>query len=257
MLCFKCGGYRPCLKLKARQPLFICTACAATVNEKYVRKSTLYEQTTFAIKFVNDLRRLAYPEYFEGAFPIGELTEDLGVCINDFTYAESPQTYLGHLTTDPGTSRVYRVKVSTPLGIYECVVVTHESGLELFLIGVAAFISSQTAQYAMTELLALLQRKINDWWSQRQQPKTPQSEQLTQTILVRTPNWEVSLDGRFTAEERLKLVEHILKTATPAATLDEHVLALEQDELGLRLRAASRRIVRNESLPHDDLEDAG
>lgn len=251
--CFRCNGYRPCVRLKVAPQLHMCTACASFVDGKHSRKSMLYERAPYAIKFVND-RQLSYPDYFRLEFPIGELVEDLGVYVNDFKYAEYNMPYFGLPTTDPGTSRAYKVISTTELGEFECVVVTHESGLEIFILAAAAFLGIETAKFAVKELLSLLQRKINNWWKRYAERMAFPDETLTTIIQVRTPNWEISLDGRFTPEERERLVDRILSIATPAETINELVLSIDDQELALRLRGAARKIVRNESRAPDPVQ---
>ena len=77
----------------------VCRQCG-NYSEASVVKSHLYSVYNFAFKFVNSVRTLSYPLYFEEAednntwsLPLGIILSDLGPLKNDFKYADSKDAY--------------------------------------------------------------------------------------------------------------------------------------------------------------------
>jgi hypothetical protein len=68
-------------------------------------------------------------------------------------------------------------------------------------------------------------------------------DKLTNTILVRTPYWEVELDGRFSDLQRRKILEHLF-AKIPTEEIEETVVDIEDDDVRRALRAVTRRVVR-------------
>lgn len=109
-----------------------------------------------------------------------------------------------------------------------CVVITHESGLEVFLLGVGGFVTAKTGAFVLSRLLEAIERRITGWFSHRRSRqidhhRPPHSVKsgvsFVEKILVRTPNWEIAVDGRFTASERKELLDHLGRILVPPSRI--------------------------------------
>ncbi|MBK7954410.1 MAG: hypothetical protein IPK02_10850 [Candidatus Accumulibacter sp.] len=209
-----------------------------------LRKSSLYAHSGFAFKYVNRWE-LAYPWYFDTVFPLGNIERDLGVVENDFYYSPDQDVKYPRLNVDWGTSRAYQVTIPiTGTSGARCIALTHESGLEIFLIAASAFAGAEVAKYAIKRLLEEGESRINCWWKERTIHEQSSREPLVTKILVRTPNWELAIDGSFDSHEREEILDYIDQHLVPCESIAEYFVDVQNDELAQKLRANVLRIER-------------
>ncbi|MEQ1868186.1 MAG: hypothetical protein ABL996_26510 [Micropepsaceae bacterium] len=185
-------------------------------------------------------------------FPFGRIDEDIGRYVNDFIYEEDKNNqnaqWMGG--TDWGTARAYRITfINKPGNPEQCVALSHESGLEIFLLAAGAFVGMEVAKFTLKRTLETAEKSINDWWSRQKNehwhPKKAEDKgPLVERITVRTPHWEISLDGRFDAQERERVIEQLVAVSTPTETVEEFAALVSDERLGRKIRAAGRRITR-------------
>ena len=48
-----------------------------------------------------------------------------------------------------------------------CIVLSHETGLEVFLIAVGGFVGMEVAKYTLKTILEKTEKRINKWWDKR------------------------------------------------------------------------------------------
>jgi hypothetical protein len=219
----------------------LCTECWKPIPETvHVRKSSIYRQFQYAFKFVNKVH-VPYPMYFAEGFPFGQITEDLGDFGNDFAYE-------GAEGADWGTARAYRAKVILDRDTVECVAISHETGLEVFLIAAGTFAGAEVAKYSLKRVLETIDTSIQEWWKRRRKnhwgSAVTSVDQLVEKILVRTPHWELEIDGRFSAAERLALIEHIGRIAQPSPHIALFLEPLPDKTLRAKATAATRAVVK-------------
>jgi hypothetical protein len=237
----------------------ICRNCGDV--QRFVLKSHIYDFYRFAFKFVNR-EPLPYPLYFERTEkllksdlwiePIGEIKDDWGPLINDFAYDDqSFDERFRRDPTDPGTSRAFGVLIepaAEPSSKIEGACLTHETGLEVFLIATAAFVGTEVAKYSIKRTLESIEGSINKWYRKTNKKGTWQLKDsetpLVEKILVRTPYWEISLDGRFTMEERLRILDHIGQNMLPQESITEYLSSIEGNELTQKTIEATRSVIR-------------
>jgi hypothetical protein len=252
-----------------------CTLCGNPIeNSERVPKSEIYKQYRYAFKFVNRIP-VPYPFYFRGQFPFGKIKEDLGVFVNDFAFVDDPKDETGDLDTDGGTARAYKVIFDIDGESKECIALSHESGLEIFLIAAGTFVGVETAKFVLKRILETIEKSINHWWQQpngylktlknmakfrsHQQPVEYRNQEdqviqesiqrllegsLIEHITVRTPHWEIAIDGRFSPEERDKLIWYIERISIPHETIEEFVADIDDKTLSRKTIEATRMIAR-------------
>ena len=67
---------------------------------------------------------------------------------------------------------------------------------------------------------------------------------LVDRIAVRTPHWEVTLDGAFSQDDREQIFDHISQKLIPNETIEEFTETIDDLALAQKIVSASRRIVR-------------
>lgn len=233
---------------KTPQNYKACSNCNSIIRgTEHVYKSDIYKHYNFAFKFVNRMS-IPYPMYFRDRFPFGQIQEDWGDHYNDFRYKETNAVGL-MMGTDWGTSRAYQVKFDLDEDEVECVALSHESGLEVFLIAAGALIGVETSKFILKRSLETIEKKINGWWNNNKDKnwrKDESDEPLVISIKVRTPNWEIELDGSFSKEERAKLLDFIQQQKEPKEDLDEFLELLPISELRDKIKSASKEIIKRE-----------
>jgi len=223
-----------------------CSKCSSIIRgTEHVIKSDIYKHYNFAFKFQNRMS-IPYPMYFRNKFPFGEIQEDWG---DDFRCKETNAA--GYMMgTDWGTSKAYKVILKLEDDNVECVALSHESGLEVFLIAVGAFIGMETSKFLLKRSLETIENKINNWWKKNKQNNWREDESdepLVMAIQVRTPNWEIKMDGKFTKEEREKFFDLIQQQGKPKEKLDDFLELLPNPELSEKLKKASKEIVKRDN----------
>ena len=229
----------------------VCAHCTTVIEETaHIFKSAIYRQFRYAFKFVNKVH-VAYPMYFHGQFPFGEVRQDLGNFVNDFMFEQDQDRDAARMFgTDYGTARAYRVYFA-PDGEADQIpgiVLSHETGLEVFLIAAGAFVGMEVAKFSLKVALEGIQRQINAWWLKRNgshwDPQKRDTESLVESISVRTPHWEITVDGRFNQGERDRIFEHIGSILNPADRIEDFVVEMDDKDLAGRVVKATRRIVQ-------------
>lgn len=216
-----------------------------------VIKSDIYKQFKYAFKFVNR-HHIAYPRYFAEEFPFGTISEDLGSYSNDFIFAEEVKNEAALLLgTDYGTARGYRVSFEADGDSQECVVLSHETGLEVFLIAAGAFVGMEVAKFSLKRLLEAIEKSINGWYQKKgkrgaYRTKEVQTDDhpLVEKIAVRTPYWELTVDGSFTPAERERILDFLQNTAIPQEVIEDQFHAIEDSVLERKMIGATRKITR-------------
>ena len=226
---------------------------------KDILKSELYEEFLFALKFVNR-ERVAYPIYFEHLtllvdetqtvsrpfeLPVGRIGSDMGPTVNDFRYADAP---IGsqESDTDLSQSRAYRVALDLDGDINAVVCVTHESGLEIFLMATAALVGTETGKFLLKRVLETSERRINDWMRRKRPkiapPEVTDPQPFVERIALRTPNWEITFDGRFTPDERDAVLEYLSTHIPYKDRIESHLSGLNDPALVRKTVSATRQI---------------
>lgn len=260
--CENCGTYTIYCKSCARHSLqewkqvidlpsiaSFCQFCGNPImGAAFVPKSEIYKHYRYAFKFVNKIR-VPFPMYFHGRFPFGIIEMDLGDFVNNFLYEEDKNEKLAqYFGTDIGTARAYKVLFRVDDDEEETIALSHESGLEVFLIAVGAFICVETAKFVLNRTLQTIEKSINDWWMQSRKPgyildRMPEGD-LVDHIAVRTPHWEIVIDGHFSPEERERLIDHIDTILVPHEAIEDFVETIDDPLLAEKTVKASRRIIQ-------------
>jgi hypothetical protein len=187
--------------------------------------------------------------YFRGQFPFGDIREDFGDFVNDFIFVtDQKKEWAQWMGTDWGTARAYRVTFDTDGTEESCIALSHESGLEVFLIAAGALVGVETTKFVLTRVLQTIEKSINAWWRRSRggywNPERLPDGDLVDHIAVRTPHWEISVDGRFSQEERLRLISHIGQTLIPHETIEEFASTVHDSVTAEKTIKAARRITR-------------
>jgi hypothetical protein len=243
-LCWRAVRDRP-------QVAAYCGICSRIIpGTNHVRKSSIYQHFRYAFKFVNEVH-VPYPMYFDGSFPFGAIDEDFGDYVNDFVFAdEANEPWARMMGTDWGTARAYRMRFQTNETdpAVSCVALSHETGLEVFLLAAGAFVGVEVAKFSLKVVLESIQKSINEWWKSRRSEHWKREhsalERLTEKISVRTPYWEITLDGQFTPEERDRIFDHIGRSMTPGEEIEQFVAEISDRRLARKVIASTRRIIR-------------
>jgi len=242
-----------------------CQFCRKAITETaHVFKSELYKHYRYAFKFVNKTH-VAYPMYFMGQFPFGGIDSDFGDFVNDFLFeSDKNEEWAQWLGTDFGTARAYKVLFHIDDDEQEqCIALSHETGLEVFLIAAGALVGVETAKFVLKRTLETIEKSINAWWKKNREkhwsPERVPEGDLVDHIAVRTPHWEIAIDGRFTQDERDRLITHIGETLLPHETIEEFVSAIDDAQLAAKTVKASRRIIKRlpEKAETSNKTDAG
>ena len=229
-----------------------CIQCSEIVGDTvYICKSDIYNHYNFAFKFVNRVH-VAYPFYFHEGFPFGKIQEDMGHYVNDFIFEDDQdKDWAKYMGTDWGTARGYRINFEIDGNTEECVALSHESGLEIFLIAVGGFVGIEVAKYSLKRILETVEKRINEWYSRGKisslgliQEDKKEDKPLIERIAVRTPDWELSIDGRFTAEEKEKIINFIGASLRPQKNIAEYIALMEDEDLKPKIVDATKKIVR-------------
>jgi hypothetical protein len=202
-------------------------------------KSQFYSRYRYAFKFVNRWKT-PWPLYFKGErrgiLVFGTIVNDLGPYFGDFYYVDRPDGKIDRVPD--ATSRAFEVRIDLDGEHAEnCVVLTHESGLEVFLLATGALIGTETSKYLLKRLLETIEARINSWW-QREKKRCPLDYHLdpkaalddspqVHKIVVRSPHWELIMDDTFTSAEKSQLVERLAAFASPASTIEELIVGLD------------------------------
>jgi len=241
IFCEQCKKYSELVWEKSDSSPEIFVACnnCKVVFMVRVRKSDIYKYYNFAFKFVNKFD-IPYISYLS-EFPFGEKIDDIGVYVNDFMFeSDRNERWAQRMGTDFGTARAYKVAFQNDSEKEECIVLTHESGLEVFLIAVGTFIGTEGGKLILKHALETIEKNINKWWNKNKTDEEP----LVEKIAVRTPYWEISIDGRFTQEERERLIEHIASVARPTETIEEFVTTIDKGIFKDKILTASKKIIK-------------
>lgn len=213
-------------------------------------KSSLYDECSLAVKFVNR-ERVPYPWYFERVYaadgstlaatlPVGKIVRDLGPVENDFRYLDARIASTGYGETDASGARAFEVELEGEGIGPTAVCVTHETGLELFLLSAATFVGLEAAKYSLERLLETLEERINRWMSARRREEG--EEPIVRQIAIRTRDWELTLDGRFTPRERQALLAAIATSLDAEGAGPDHPLDIADPSLRLKADTATRRV---------------
>jgi hypothetical protein len=227
-----------------------CTNCNGVLYETtHVYKSDIYNYFNYAFKFVNRLV-VPYPMYFHEGFPFGDIEQDIGNYYNDFLYADNADFINIMMRTDWGTARAYRVKIKSENGLDNCIALSHETGLEVFLIAAGALIGVETSKFVLKRTLETIEKSINQWWGKRKSEhwqKDESDEPLVIGIHIRTPNWEINIDGKFTQEEKDKLFNLIQESVKPDSNIDKFLSPLNNQELSKKIKSSTRKITKRKN----------
>jgi hypothetical protein len=234
-------------QLDSPEVFSVCTNCQKPIYETlHVFKSSIYNQFNFAFKFVNRIS-VPYPMYFNDGFPFGEIEKDIGDFFNDFLYAQSNDPVNVMMGTDWGTARAYKVKIKIDDDFERCIALSHETGLEVFLIAAGTLVGLETSKFVLKRTLETIEKRINQWWKKRKIDywrKDDSKDPLVLGIQIRTPEWEINIDGKFTQEEKDKLFNLIQNSIKPKRDIDKFLLPLEDKELANRIKSSTRKIAK-------------
>lgn len=214
---------------------------------KFIVKSNIYKCYHYAFKFVNRTY-IPYPFYFYEDFPLGSIEEDLGEFCNDFLYAGNKDKYNLMMGTDPGTARAYRIKIDNDSN-ESCVALSHETGLELFLISVGSFIGLETSKFILEKYLRVIEKKLNDWWKKTKKKdksiwnKEERKDPLVTKIQIRTPYWEINIDGTFSKKEKIKLF-NLIQNSIPINDIDKFLDPLGDRKLSQKIKSSTKKIAK-------------
>jgi len=211
-----------------------------------IKKSEIYKSYNFAFKFVNR-HRIGYPLYFsvdKSSLPFGKIEKDLGNYINDFYYEDQNGG-------DGSTARAYKVSIQVE-GLSDrqipCIALTHETGFEVFLVAAGGFIGGKVAEFALTKVLEHIEKAINRWYEKIKEKRKWLKERykldkpVIEHIVVRTPNWKIAFNGRFSKEERIDIIEHISRSLKPPDSIVECAAGMENKTLSKKLITSARKI---------------
>jgi hypothetical protein len=223
-----------------------CSNCNSIFQAtKHVLKSNIYNNFCYAFKFVNRLH-VPYPMYFRNGFPIGDIEQDLGDFYNDFLYADSNDELNQMMGTDFGTARAYRIKMSTDYGTEYFVALSHETGLEIFLVTAGALITADIGKFILKRTLGTVEKNINEWWEKGEKgywDKDESNEPLVIKMQVRTPYWEIDIDGTFTQKEKDTLFE-LIQNNKPQENIDVFLSPLNNKKLLSKVKSFTRKITK-------------
>jgi hypothetical protein len=268
--CDKCQAYSPLISHTVDDTptqYDVCQNCNQ-VFEVYVWKSKIYGFYNFSFKFANRCR-LAYYEYFarragEVLLPVGKIEEDLGEVKNDFIFeylTKRPLTsdvysFIVWRGIDDSSSRAFVISVNIEDGAepIKCICLTHETGLEIFLISAGTFAGLEIARFGLTRVLETLEKKINEWFKKnRHIMKRIEDlpEPFVDHIKIRTSHWELSLDSRFSHEEKLAILDHVAKHLTPKSTIADFLKDMPDKTLQAKSQAATEAVVQIKQAEND------
>ena len=255
IFCEDCGKYGTVRWVRIEETPSIgikCCYCNRLLPDTLsVIKSDIYKKFRFAFKFVNRYH-VAYPWYFSEQFPFGVIRKDLGSYVNDFIFAdETGKEIAALLGTDYGTARGYQIAFDVDGKSEECIVLSHETGLEVFFIAAGVFIGVEAAKYSLKRILETIEKSINKWYQRTRGrrvylPREGQDvdQPLVEKIQIRTPYWELTLDGRFTPEERDKVLTLLQENLIPHEIIEDQFCAIKDEKLERKMIGASRKVVR-------------
>jgi hypothetical protein len=213
-----------------------------------VLKSDIYGHYRVAFKFVNRII-LGHPtEYLYDGFPFGQEAHDLGRYENDFRYEDDPDQRSAQVVDYGSSYNAFRVRFRIDDRTEECIALTHESGIEVFLIAASAFVAVEVAKYSVKRVLEATEGAINRWFS-KYKKRLPaawddKDEPLVKHITVRTPHWELALDNRFTAEEAEATIGYLQRYPMLMKDAAEYFSRMEDEALGAKISRLARRVVR-------------
>jgi hypothetical protein len=187
-----------------------------------------------------------YPLYFGDQFPFGKIEQDIGYYINDFSYGifENSKYPLG---MDWGTARAYKIKFDIDGGLQDGIVLSHETGLEMFLIAAGTFVGVESSKFLLKRTLETIEKSINIWWEKRKKNYwrgDNSKDPLVLAIQVRTPKWEITIDGKFTNEEKEKLFNFIQTQLEPGGEIKDLLRLIHEKELAKKIKNATKKIVK-------------
>jgi hypothetical protein len=275
--CGGCGSplaqchYCKCLFVRAwqRDPGGLTTSiyCGACRSRQqlytHVRKSSLYEFSPYAFKLVNAESIWNPTAYFETSFPIGRVITERYQFKDDFTHEETPESRWWNLfsrrsgTTSGADAGAYALVVGTQMDVeqnpIDLLVVTHKTGLEVFIPRAALFVDAEVSKFILKRTLEKVEKDINFWWEQwRARPdagaerSASSRKPLVGHIVIRTQHWEISLDRGFSRSQREQIIAHVAATTTTAGTIEEFVATIESNKLKRKVCSRSRRVVRRQ-----------
>ncbi len=248
--CQLCEKYSPLTVRKSAdspESYRICCYCGDKKTQTlHVYKSSIYEYYKFAFKFVNRLH-VPYPMYFgDGTLPAGKIEADLGDYVNDFAY-ELIGDESDIFSTDWGTARAYKIKVGDSTS---AILLSHETGLEVFLMAAGAFVGLEVAKFALKRTLETIETSINKWWEnnsnmhwKNRSGEEIEEGELVVAIQVRTPYWEVTIDGSFDESEKELIFDHLEKMISPSTTVEESFKSIGSKDVKNRILKKSRKVV--------------
>ena len=209
-------------------------------NRSWILKSEIYKEYPYAFKFVNRIH-VPYPIYFP-EFPFGTIEQDMGDYVNDFIFADDvDDEWAQRMGTDWGAARAFRLSYSSEdKQRRKCVALSHETGLEIFLMAAGAFVGMEVAKFTLKRTLETIEGSINSWWKKSRSsqsvhlatlPDEDIPETLVDHIAIRTPKWELKLDGNFTDEQRDKIFEQLSLIVNPPEMAQEIAIRIGDEEL--------------------------
>ena len=244
--CNLCKQYSPLVVRKSDsspESYAVCSFCGHKNNKSiHVYKSSIYKYYKFAFKFVNRVH-IPYPMYFDGQdFPVGSIKEDIGDYINDFSYVESTENDI--FGTDWGTARAYKVDINEG---QTAIALSHETGLEIFLIAAGGFVGIQAARFTLKQTLEKIENNINRWWGKNKKLHPLRYEKVEEgdlviAVQVRTPNWELTLDGIFQREEKDRIFKHLEMIMAPQATAELNFEEINDNEIKKKISKKTKEI---------------
>jgi hypothetical protein len=210
-----------------------CPNCKNTIFEElHFYKSSIYNHYQFAFKFENR-NGVRFHYKFNEKLPFAEHQSDIGIYENDF----------GFLNADWCSRRAYKVELNLEDEKQDCIVMPHESGLEVFLIAVGTFIGIETSKFILKRTLEKIEESINAWLPENDRifMKNKNEEPNVVAIKVRTKKWEITIDGKFSTEEREKLFD-LFEKKRPIGKIEKFIGFLQEKQFEDKVIKTSKKI---------------
>jgi len=213
-----------------------------------IRKSSLYQHYRYSFKFVNRYL-IPYPMYFHHQFPFGEKRSDLGLCVSNFVFKqEADEQGVNLAKTESSPFRAYQVAYQIGSASEECIVLSHESGLEIFPETMVTYPSRRVGKYPLYQSLEYITLCINWWWERYKSDYWGPSQvysfaPLVDHLVIRSSHWEFSMDEHFPPSDREMILQQIAVYPDPLESIEEFATHFGNRYLSEKILSTSRKIV--------------
>lgn len=226
-----------------------CKNCGEVLwDTVHIRKSSLYQHYRYSFKFVNRYL-IPYPMYFHHQFPFGEKRADLGLCVSNFVFQEeADEQGASPAKTETSPFRGYQIAYQIGTASEECIVLSHESGLEVFPEMMATYPSRRAGKHPLHQSLEYIAVSINWWWERYKSDYWGPSQvysfaPLVEQMVIRSSHWEFSVDDRFPPADREIILQQIARAPEPTESIEEFASFFGTHYLRDKILSTSRKIV--------------